>query len=252
MLTVVTSFDERGWHEYGHHFVDSFAKHWPKSVDLVCYRKGGMTHGRAKMRDLMAVQPCIDFLHSHRDDPMANGRVRTAVWRNKEGAVGYSFRTDAVKFCHKVFAVADAAERIGSGLLCWIDADVVTTSDVPEGFVESLIGDAHVAYLGRHPIHSECGFLAFKLPEALPLIRRWVGYYKTDAVFRLAEWHDSFVFDRCREESPDVNFRSLTPPGMAGVHHIWTVTPLAVCMDHCKGERKKLGFSPEMRSRAVG
>lgn len=248
MATVVTSFGRIGWHEYAFNFFETFDRHWPANVRLIAYREGAEVHRRARMRDLLALHDCHEFLTAHVDEPMANGRVRTACWRNKEGAAGYSFRTDAVKFCRKVFAVADAAERmaaIGGGVLAWIDADVITIADVPDGFIEGLLGDAHVAYLGRARTHSECGFLAFKIPEALPLIRRWVDLYRSDRVFHLHETHDSFVFDYVRERSPEVVCKSLTPDGMADEHHVWTVSPLNSYTDHLKGARKARGYSPE-------
>lgn len=249
--TVVTSFGRQGFHEYAFNFLESFDRYWPADVRLIAYREGDEQHRRARMRDLLTLHDCHEFLTAHQSDPMANGRVRTACWRNKEGAAGYSFRTDAVKFCRKVFAVSDAAERMvatcGGGVLAWIDADVRTTGPVPEGFIEGLLGDADVAYIGRAMTHSECGFLAFRLPEALPLIRLWVNYYRSDKVFDLHEWHDSFVFDRCREDAPEVNCRNLTPPEGMTVHHAWATTELCLYADHLKGQRKRIGYSPEIR-----
>lgn len=253
MVTVVTSFGPSGWDSYARTFLDTFERHWPAEVRLIAYREANEWHRRAGMRNLLDLHDCSEFLRAHADEPMACGRVRTACWRNKEGAAGYSFRTDAVKFCRKVFAVADAAERMGQGILVWIDADVVTTADVPKGFVEGLLGDAHVAYLGRARTHSECGFLAFKLPEALPLIRRWVELYRSDRVFYLHETHDSYVFDHVRERSPEVICKSLSPEGPDQPGHIWTVTPgLCDVTDHRKGpDRKALGYSPEARGETL-
>ncbi len=252
-VTVVSSFGKSGAAEYGYRFMDTFAKHWPKDVDLIIYREGQETHPRAKMRDLMTVPDCLEFITSHKDDPLANGRLRPdelspECWRNKDRAAGYSFRTDAVKFCRKVFAVADAAERMRSGILVWIDADVVTLADVASDFIERMLGGQDVAYLGREGCHSECGFLAFRLPEALPLIRRWARFYKTDEVFFLHEWHDSMVFDVARGLTPEVACRDMTP---GGTGHTWVSSPLADVMDHLKGLRKQLGRSPEMDRRQV-
>lgn len=253
-VTVVSSAGKSGFHEYGYRFMDTFAKHWPKDVDLVMYREGQETHPRARMRDLFDSLDCVQFLDGHKNNPIANGRLvegdaAPTCWKNKDVTKGYSFRTDAVKFCRKVFAIADAAERLRSGLLVWIDADVVHLNDVPADFIERLLAGKDVAYLGRDNCHSECGFLAFRLPQALPLIRRWARFYTTDEVFLLSEWHDSFVFDECRRLTPEVSCRDMTPGGR---RHVWASekSPLRAYMDHCKGERKALGYSPEMRNPA--
>ncbi|MDE2470228.1 MAG: hypothetical protein KGL35_16130, partial [Bradyrhizobium sp.] len=100
--------------------------------------------------------------------------------------------------------------------------------------------------LGREATHSECGFLAFRLPEALPLVLTWESLYATDDFLALAEWHDSFVFDYARGLHPNLPYRNLTPGGR---RHVWCDSPLAAVMDHRKGARKLLPMSPEMFGR---
>lgn len=251
MITVVTSYGHEGAALYGHRFVAQWWKHWPEKDRLVCYVESEVAEqpgSRIEMRNLLGVSACAAFLARHRGSAAAHGRKPQPVWRQKERDAGYSFRTDAYKFCRKVFAVRDAARFIDDGVLAWLDADVVTTTPVPDDFVEDLLGSADVAYLGRGRAHSECGFLAFRLPAARPVIETWAALYATDGVFSLPEWHDSFVFDVARRACPDVECRDLTPGGSG---HVWCRSPLARYLDHLKGdERKRLGYSPELRQHA--
>jgi hypothetical protein len=243
MPTVVTSFGPSGYHLYGKRFLDSFATFWPAGVPLVCYVESPISHPRAEMRDLFAVEPCRSFLAEHRSSPVACGRKPVPGWRPKDREEGYSYRFDAVKFCRKVFAISDAASRIESGILTWLDADVVTTAPVPCGWVGALLDHHDVAFLGRRGTHSECGFLAFRLPQARPVIEALAAIYSTGSVFRESEWHDSYLFDRIRNDARGITFRDLTPGGYG---HVWVRSPLAAYTDHLKGDRKQLLRSPEI------
>lgn len=247
--TVITSFSNGGFYEYAYRFFETFDVFWPPEIDLIAYYEAPKPfETRAQMRDLYGIDAMQEFLGRHSNSDAARGRVEITRWKAKERAEGYSFRNDALKFCRKVFAVSDAARQMESGILAWVDADVVTTANIPPDFIEGLLGNADVAYLGRDGVHSECGFLAFRLPEALPLILEWERLYSTDEVFLMREQHDSFVFDYARVLVPKLRYRNLTP---GGTGHVWVNSPLAPYTDHCKGERKRLGRSPEMRGRST-
>lgn len=243
---VVSTVGPNGFNEYGRAFLDTFAMYWPQDVDLVMYVEDRQQHPRAEIRDLNKVKPCRDFLARHANHPSACGRAYEPCWKRSEQQIGYSFRTDAVKFCHKVFALADAARlaaRKGRTVVVWIDADVATFKPVPRDFIDEVLGDADVAFLGRAPAHSECGFMAFRLPRALPLINELERLYATDEVFELPQWHDSYVFDVVRHRfGSAIAQRDLTPGGEG---HVWVDSILGDFMDHKKGQRKELGYSPE-------
>jgi hypothetical protein len=244
--TVVTSFSNRGFHDYGDRFIKTFEKFWPADVDLVVYFEAPFASDRAQKRDIFEDTDLSDFLSRHCASAQKAGRLPDPRWKDSDRERGYSYRFDALKFCRKVFAIADAARRIEEGVLTWIDADVYTHTRVPGCFTLAMLGGADVAYLGREPAHSECGYLGFRLPDALPLIETWESFYASDEVFNLSEWHDSYVFDYARGMNPNLRYRNLTPGGR---RHCWVDSPLATVMDHRKGTRKMLDMSPEMAGR---
>src|SRR5688572_32545821 len=55
---------------------------------------------------------------------------------------------------------------------------------------------AALAWLDRTYKEAECGFLMFRLPSALTIIRRLVKTYQDGSIFALEQTHDSFVIDR--------------------------------------------------------
>lgn len=253
MAHVITTYSVEGFYSYGWRFIETFHQFWgtgPASDMLFCYadRIVDDYRGVTVRRDLSSIPELQGFQLRHLGNPMAHGRVPTSRWKSKDRDDGYSFRTDACKFAYKVFVIRDAARRyvkvFGDGFLAWCDADVVFFKPVPHGFVEELLTNHDVAFLGRGRAHSECGFLGFRLPEALPLIERWCAFYETDRFLQLEETHDSYLFDLARHLEPTVRQLNMTPEGYA---HTWMRSPLAAFSDHLKGQRKRLGYSPEMR-----
>lgn len=237
--TVVTSFSAAGYELYGRRFIETFARYFPKDIGLIIYVEATPSVnpdcGRIEMRSLFEVVAFTEFVRRHDGDPLVAGRLETPVWKAKDKADGYSFRTDAMKFCRKVFALANAVWRSQEGLLVWLDADSFAFDRMPADFFVGLLGDADAAYLGRDGAHSECGFLAFRLPQAIPLIVQWENFYYRDTAFNEREWHDSYLFDRARELAPQVVCRNLTPGGHG---HVWERSPLAPYLMHLKGDRK--------------
>ena len=74
----------------------------------------------------------------------------------------------------------------------------------------------------------------------------WERLYVTDEVFKLLEWHDSFVFWHLtkkyqKQKSVKVNDIGYWK-GVRG-HHVFVNSELGLYMDHMKGKRKKIGSS---------
>ena len=244
MLTVVTGWTDAGFELYGRRFIEGFQRHWPTDgVHLIvyvwCLRPLSIGESR------FPPTATFEFVNRHSKSNLACGKQPISCWRAEERERGYSFRSDAVKFCQMSTYPADAALTAPPGILLWLDGDVMTHQDVPPTFVADMLGDADCAYLGRQPAHSETGFVAFKIPAARPLIDEWARLYLSDEVFELPEWHAAYVFDRAREkfEAAGGVCKSLTPAGARG--HVWVKSPLANYLDHLKGNRKHKDRSPE-------
>lgn len=256
MVTVVTSFSKPGYLEYGHKFLRSFGEFWAKEIDLRLYTEAPLKSGPGKhatdrhvgVIDTRWLPERQVFMNRYARSPAANGRGVMPCWKEKDKGDGYSYRTDAVKFSNKVFAIHNAAEGLKTGGLIWIDADVVTTAHVEPHMIAKIISDCDVAYLGRERGTSECGFIYFSLPAALDFIRAWTDLYNTGAIFKLSEWHDSYAFDHMREKFTSLVFKDISSPRRRQ-GHVWVDSPLGAFSDHLKGERKKIGRSPEMATR---
>lgn len=245
MLTVCTGWSPTGWTEYAWKFMESFNRHWGKAR-FVAYTEVPYHLPRGENKLIWDIPGCRDFIERHQNSAKARGKAVKPDWKQSAKAQGYNWRFDAWKWCRQGFIPLAVAEQMGRGLLCWLDADVVTFEDMPDGFIESLLPEGKdLAYLGRgRKYHSEIGFQLYRLPEALPMLRRFRDYYATDEVFHLGEWHSAYVFDRAREET-GIKAHDLTPDGTG---HVWWQSPLCKYMDHLKGNRKNTGQSSQRQS----
>jgi hypothetical protein len=239
-MKIITGWSPSGWEQYGRKFITSLDRFWPRTIDLRVYVEEFFHYlppsGRLiEQVKLNAIPGCMEFIEKYAMSKEANGTLVKPNWKESSKASGYNFRFDAWKFCRQGFIPFHAAQEMKSGIMCWLDGDVVTHARVPEGFIESLIPEtAAVAYLGRDPKHSEIGVQIYRLPDAMPVLKDFSDMYRTEEVFKLKEWHSAYVFDEARKRSA-VRTHNMTPGGFGNV---WLQSPMAKYTEHLKGKRK--------------
>jgi hypothetical protein len=282
-IAAFTTFHAEGYHAYGRRMLEAFDRHWPRDITVYAYYEGARpapVGDRVEVRDLLACSPGLAaFKQRHRGNDAAHGRedrgpmpfdARAALGKllslpgrlrgraaRSGGALrkqpkrqGIGYRWDAVRFAHKTYCIFHAADTIDADALLWIDADTLTFRDVPRAFVESTLPEtAMLSFLGRPYRTSECGYVGYNLrhPDLRDFLACWRELYDTDALFDLAEWHDSWVFDwvRRRFEARGTRTHDLSAClGRRAVAHPFINGPLGAYMDHLKGERKEHGRSP--------
>lgn len=248
MIRVCSGFSPKGFHEYGKTFLAGFHRFWPASVDLAVYTEEPVEMPRGRCVPLASCDGVAEFIARHRGDPEKCGAKQNHLWKPRYHGRPYCFRFDAVKFSRQMFIPEHAAKDMADGdTLIWLDADVMSFAELPERFLELLVKDHDIAFLGRAGTHSEIGFWAVRLgPATRRFLMAIAERYRTDTVFELPEWHSAFVFDHCRSKA-GLRERDLTPGGRG---HVWTLSPLAAWTDHIKGARKALGYSPEHKRKA--
>ena len=228
-VELVTSFSPAGADLYGRRCVAGLKAYWPHPATVyvdapmalsgVTVRPTGLIPGWQQTRE-----------HLPKTRPEASYKPTSYLW-------------DARRFAVKPFVWLDAAERMATGVLVWLDGDTVTTNPVPTNRVTDMLADADVAYLGRGDMHPETGCVAFRVPEALPLLR-WCrdGYYSGSFRSLADGWTDCHVL-RAGLRAVPVKARDLTS-------HLWTgewrsgvdvmaLSPLGPYVEHLKGSQRK-------------
>lgn len=238
---VVTSWSSDGFRLYGQRFLKRFHKYWPESTELVLYADAPEIHRGVDVRFTSDIPEWVELSERWRDDAAAHGWSTPEYPREKD----YSYLWDAARFAVKVFVWRDAARRLGSGTVTWLDGDTETHARVSDGWVSSLLGGASVAYLGRGKMHPETGYVGFRVPEALALLDWCCEAYVSER-FRLMRdgWTDCHIL-RAGLNAVAVSAVNLTKGKYKGKSHIWPASPLEPFIDHAKGVRRKRAAAPK-------
>ena len=206
--------------------INSFMRYWPDWAALHVFYEGECPYDCETPLDPARFCP-----HSLDAEP---GRAEFLAAAPPDG---HDYRQAARKFSHKVFAYTSAKVR-DCDLLVWIDADTETTAPITAEWLARVgPGEGACSFLGRdHYEHSECGWLAFRMPDAVPLLDRVRGMYLTRRILLLRGKTDCHAFDVARRAAGG-ECRNLSA-GAKGLH-VWPQTPLAECLDHHKGPARK-------------
>lgn len=248
LIQVVSGFSGKGYREYGHRLVKTLHEFMP-SYSQVIYTHDMDTHHDwpgVEQREQNAIANIKNFIADHEDDPFAQGVSDPGGrWKAKEKQARYSYRFDAFKFCRMVFVMHDAIMRCDKAYMIWLDGDTVVRRAPPKAMLKmALPGGEAYAYLGRPAKYTETGFLFFDVERAKPILQTWADYYRLGTYRQESEWHSAWLFDRAREQHPDIEGYNLTPEGRGhAIHQCW----VGLYFDHLKGKRKKRGVSPEAR-----
>lgn len=243
--TVITSFTQAGYEEYGKNFLDTFAENWPDDVQLVVYTEGVKTPP-VVYHHVVTWEP-ISLVEGH--DQFMQKIDGFTLFKGDTGH-GYSINYDA-RMCRKSLMECHAMKTIG-GKIFWVDADVITHSKIPDGFLDEVLpDDKFCCYLGRdaHPIgYTESGFLGFNAAHPLTAAFRsaYFDFIMSGGNFTNKGWHDCYAFDTIRKACPQELFNNLGEGiALTKTAHVFVNSVLGKYMDHLKGNRKKTGRSSE-------
>jgi len=255
MYTFVTSFSKEGYETYAKHMLESVKEKWnPEHFKLIAY-----------YHDFNIGDVCpptcdtISYRNLNEVEDMLEYRERMKLHDGTEGGnMPYNWRLDAIKWCHKVYALTDLAfemmdvddKLITAGIqppennwMIWIDADTVATKRLDVEQVARWLPDAaDLVHLGRKDIdYSETSFMGFNLGchNTCSLIADLRGAYTIGEVVAYREWHDGFIFERLlniyKAHGMEVHNLSPNVKGLAA----FAQSPLSEYFDHFKGNLKK-------------
>lgn len=241
-ITFVTSFSEKGYNTYAKKMLESVRQYWHRDSKLVCFY-----HDFDLSVDDWSDCDNVVFRNLNELEDLHDYRNTFAKYDgNIQGQ--YNWRMDAIKWCHKVFAMSELAFEMAEaskepGWLVWLDADTVTTTKFnPEEALSFLNDKVSIYHLGRNCTdYSETSFIAFNLNRENPLqlIADLRGAYMSGEVLGYREWHDGFIFERLLNiyKAHGTNTVNLTPD--VKDLNAFGVSPLSQYMIHYKGNLKK-------------
>lgn len=255
-VLVVTTFHKEGMDVYGQRFIDTFSKNVDNQIDLKVYAENcnpTVPAGDNRIK-IVAAELSLNklqvFKKTWKDVPKANGKCPPEIKARRVRDWHKEFKWDAVRFANKVYAVFDACEDPQYDLVVWMDADTVCHSPIAyEKFISFFPEETWLSYLGRGHKWPECGFYGLhvkKQPAKLFLAEFERVYEQAEqGIFRMEEWHDSYVFDEVLKKIRIThnNIHDLSGHLVKGEGHPLINCELGAYFDHLKGGRKKEGMS---------
>lgn len=241
-MIVVTGFSKDGYEQYGRNFVQTFTKFRPDGLGLVVYvddyKPFTPPYEWIKQVTHDQLRGVREFVERNKNIPEHCGKSPVPGWRHKDERVGYSYRYDAVRFCWQLFYPEHASESLPDGeILVWFDGDVIFHDNISTSYIDTALQGHDLAYLGRRT-HTELGFWAVRLNNMTrSFLFKLAEAYRSNAVFRMPEWHSAAVFDFCLKDHPLAARANSLTAGDAG--NVWERTPLRRFSTHLKGKLKE-------------
>lgn len=236
MFNIITSFNETYWQEIAKDNVRRLDQLWPANETILLYHQLSKIDtsfsNRVQWIDLHQACPgLLEFSDRYKDDLRANGKS------GKKNA----FRWNAIKFCHKTFAIWHAARQQKNGWLIWLDCDAIVFKKIDNDFItKACPSHKCISYLGRKGKYSECGFVAYNLDrsETQKFLRDWENLYISGEFVNLQETHDSWTFDYIRKmfNDPDL-FHNLNADSITNKNP-FASSLIGTYMAHAKGSGK--------------
>ena len=241
---------------YGLDLIESFYKFWPQDCLLYVFLENGIDKiNYDKIKDKVKFFDYRETIPDYYDFCL-----KFKSYENKQD----DYRFNAFRFAYKVFAMKKALSLNSSDFLIWLDADIKTVKPITETFLTQLIDNKkYMSYLGRSHVkkinvqYSENGFTIFNTKHALHELfwDKIDKMYNGGDLFKLEEWHDSFVFDEVRNSIEketnclNINISDFGIKDVGNESHVFVASVLGEYMDHKKGERKDRKWSPEFLNR---
>lgn len=177
-LTILSTFSEKGYLEYGKNFIESCEKNLSDDIELKIYIDNTLNSAR------------INFLNYKENVP----KMVEFVKRNAHRLVT-DWTNDGVRFAYKVYAMCAESHNPSNEILIWLDGDTVIEKKIDKNyFLKFLKPDKFLYYIGRKNI-AETGFLMFNLKhqDSKTFFEILEHFYNQDKVYELTEFHDAYV-----------------------------------------------------------
>ena len=239
-ITIISSFNVKDWGFYAEAFVNSFIEKWDSRINLsMYYHNGDLPKNHPIAKNVKYIPLDTDKQLSEFKEEY---KEQDGIDKDKHT---YNFRFDAIKFCHKVFAITNEAFSIFSqsqdGYLIWLDADSQTMEKVSLEDIQDIIVHPtrpDIIHLGRTAVnYSETSFVCYNLNSlrTIEFLTDLRGLYLSGEVFGYREWHDGFLFSRLLKlhEQHGMSTLNLTPE--CKDLEAFAISPVAKFIQHKKG-----------------
>lgn len=198
-ISVITSFNKHYFELIGEQSVSSWLTYWPKDIKLTCYvEEFNLPVVNHRMTEISFDQLSKEYF-SFQQDPTLKARVKT--------------------FAKKAYSIIHAFENNTADRIIWLDADVISTREIPKEFLESICpNDALLAYMrvwhlknktkpeGEEVPSAESGVFVVNTrhPEFKNFSCRYKEYYDKRLTSGLRRFYDGEVLGAVAKEFENI------------------------------------------------
>lgn len=227
----ITSVDQRYYDHCGKACIESFYAYWPKDIDLYVYNEDMKNTPKSK-------------------------RINYVPWKVLEDFPAFANRTTnshVTKFAKKAYSIIHAFENLNVDRIIWLDADTVTTREVPHHFLELISPDdtlsTHFGVMHEWPSDINANRMSFSCETGFFIANtrhnmfhqmrtRYKQYYQEDLGYNLRRFYDGEVYGAVVAEMEQHGAKLLD---LNRDHNIKTPIPRSVIapyITHYKAGRK--------------
>ncbi len=235
-ISFVSSMNAKLYEQYGKIFLEEFDKFAGENIKLLNIFEE-LENSNLNTKKIININfddsKHKKFLRYFGNLYEAGGLKITVFNENGQKKINLNnnFRYNAIKFSYKVFAVNYSLNYISDeDFLVWTDADLRCKKDFSSDDLIQFMPEENqlMSYLGRTEFpperpYSECGFLGFNIkhPHFKDFLSRMVEIYISGEIFSFEEWHDSWIWDRVRNEfeNKGINFKNISGPKFQKIEH---------------------------------
>ena len=191
-INFVTSFNEDLYNRFGTTFFKSIQENWEPTLKVKAYYHNFpiSKYSLDKTIEYSNLKDNRKYIKFLEDNTKHNG--------TEDGQIPYNIKLDAIKWCHKMFALTDHAFTLAennkdAGWLVWIDIDSYANKRLTQKDLLKMLPD------NADVVHGNgISFMAFNLSKKPPLDLLWDlrRIYMNDEVTNYREWHDGFIIQR--------------------------------------------------------
>lgn len=187
-IDVITSFNQEYYNNIGHACVKTWLEHWPAELALTCYVEQFSLPTTPRIKQIDFAELGDSYVAFQQSD--FKERVKT--------------------FAKKAYSVIHAMEHSQADRIIWLDADVLTTANIPINFIHALCPDRTLAtYMqvyhekdNRVWTSAETGIFVVntKHPNFAAFARRYRQYYDQRLTQNIRRFYDGEVFGAVANE----------------------------------------------------
>ena len=190
-MICVTSFHKDHWDIYANRFIKAWAQHWPESAKLYLYhQKCKVDHDRIINIDLDSQ---VNFaLFKNRTQELIDQET------NKKTINKY---LKGLRWSHKVYSICDLLDNTDEPII-WLDADTVTTKQIPQGYDQLLLQGYDLAVhieTQNKMVHWESGlFVIAGTPEQRQVLKHaMLDIYDNHLIWDKPKSWDGHLWPEC-------------------------------------------------------